>query len=68
MQTKTIFERCRGQTFRIIGFQGDGVWEDWIELHAGRVVGEPGYKHSIWIEPALVELVESSKPSRRRTN
>jgi hypothetical protein len=66
METKTIFERSCGRTFRIMSFQGDGVHEDWIKLQAGRVVGEPGYNHSIWIEPGLVELVESSKPSKPR--
>src|SRR5262249_17629417 len=59
LQTKTIFELCRGRIFQIVGFQGDGVHEDWVEVHVGRVVGEPSFKHSIWIEPSLVEVVES---------
>ncbi len=58
LKTKTIFELCLGRTFRIVSFQGDGVHDDWIELHAGHVVGEKSYKHSIYIEPSLVELVE----------
>jgi len=60
MQTKTIFKLCHGRVFRIVGFFGDGIHEDWIELHVGRVVGEPGYKHSIFIEPALVEVVDTT--------
>ncbi|HEV2172395.1 MAG TPA: hypothetical protein VGR71_02460, partial [Nitrospira sp.] len=58
MQTKTIFERSRGRIFRVVGFYSDGIHDDLIELHVGKVVGGPGYKHSIFVEPRLVEVVE----------
>lgn len=61
MQTKTLFERCLGHSFRVIGFYSDGVHDDLIELHVGGVVGKPAYMHSIYLEPNFVEVVEASK-------
>jgi hypothetical protein len=58
MQTRRIFKLCRGRVFRVVGFQGDGVHEDWIELDVGNVVGEPTYRHTIYIEPNFVEVLE----------
>ena len=59
MRTKTIFRRCRNRVFRVVGFYSDGVHDDLIELRVGEVLGEPSYKHSIFIESNLVEVVES---------
>jgi hypothetical protein len=61
METKTVFERCLGRTFTIIRIKpGVETGGELLELEVGAVVGEADYMHSIWIEPELVELVETS--------
>lgn len=54
LQTSLVFNRCVGETFVVAS-----VAARLIELEVGRVVGEPSWKHSIWIEAKLVELVSS---------
>jgi hypothetical protein len=52
LNTRRIFELCVGHTFPIVGL-ANGL----IELEVGKVVGEPAYMHSIWIEPDCVEFM-----------
>ena len=52
LETKTVFERCLGRTFRIDDFD-----EDRVELLVGSVMGRPRYEHSIFLEPQFVEFV-----------
>lgn len=49
MNTKSVFEKCVGHTFKIHDFQGE-----WLELHVGRVTRNRF--ETIWIEPECVEL------------
>jgi hypothetical protein len=63
MHTRLVFERCLNRLFPIVGLQ-NGL----LELEVGEVMREAAYMHSIWIEPACVELVDDSdspiSPSR----
>ena len=56
LKTRTVFEQCVGRVFSIVGFQSQ-----LLELEVGEVAGEPPYMQSIWVEPEVVELVESPR-------
>jgi hypothetical protein len=56
LKTKTVFRRCLGKVFPIVGFQ-----KKWVELEVGEVVGKASCMETIWIEPEYVELVKVSK-------
>lgn len=61
LQTKSVFEACLGQTFVIHAYDPavrlDGSPYPLYELHVGHVVGAQDFEHSIWVEPAYLELV-----------
>jgi len=52
IHTKSLFEKCVGRIFPIVGFQ-----EHLLELHVGEVTDDAPYMQSIWIEPEYVEIV-----------
>jgi hypothetical protein len=56
LKTKTVFKRCLGKMFPIVGFQ-----KGWVELEVGEVVGKAPSMETIWIEPEYVKLVKPSK-------
>jgi hypothetical protein len=56
MQTKEVFDRCLGRTFRIEAFD-----ENRVELLVGSVMKRPAYEETIFLEPEFVEL------TRKRT-
>ena len=59
LKTRTLFQKCVGRVFPIVGFQNE-----LIELEVGKVVGKPSYYDTIWIEPEFVELYPSrTKPT-----
>lgn len=59
MQTKSLFELCRGRIFRIAGLQPvPKIGSELIQLEVGKVVGKLACMHTIWIEKKFVEMVE----------
>jgi len=54
LDVKTIFGRCLGHTFPIVGF-ANGL----IELEVGELFGQRACMHSIWIEPDHIVRSES---------
>ncbi len=50
LQTRTVFEKCLGQTFEVVGEKGD-----LLELEVGAVMGVEPYIHSIWIEESYTD-------------
>jgi hypothetical protein len=62
LQTKSLFELCLGRVFPIRGIvpvvETGGQL---LELHVGKLLGEPTFAHSIWIESELVEPVKSPR-------
>jgi hypothetical protein len=59
--TPTVFQRCVGKVFPIVGFQQVGSEKVWLELYVGGVMGKLPYEETIWIEPDCGELVSPSK-------
>jgi hypothetical protein len=55
LSLRTLFHACIGRVFPIVA-----VTEELAELEVGEVVGIPAYMHSIWLEPAFLELVETT--------
>lgn len=51
--TRTLFERCLGRVFEIVGFNEHGM----VELQVGEVLNQPSYRQTIWIEPEFVVIV-----------
>src|ERR1700735_3147351 len=62
MPTRTLFERCLGKPFIVEAVE-------WVEdvpfplakLDVGHVIGEESWKHTIWVEPEYLELLEAHR-------
>jgi hypothetical protein len=62
MKTKVLFELCLGRVFPIAGFNDDGM----LERRVAELLGEFAFKHSIWIELELAEVVAPSHRAKSR--
>jgi hypothetical protein len=58
MRTRTLFGECLGQTFVVAGVESDGVPTPLAKLDVGHVIGEEPWKHTIWVEPEYLELID----------
>ena len=56
LNTRSLLGRCLGRVFPIVGFNGAG----WLELEVGEVLDKIPCMDAIWIEPELVEIVETT--------
>ena len=57
MQTRTLFEKCLGQTFVVADVESlDGVPFPLAKLDVGHVVGKQAWEHTIWVEPEYLEV------------
>jgi len=57
--TQHLFRRCLGRTFSVVGFlTPEGLPGRLVELHVGRVLKQPAWKHSIWVEEEYLQPVE----------
>jgi hypothetical protein len=57
LHTRTLFEKCLGQTFSIIDLETvAGLPYQLVKLNVGHMVGEPDYMQTIWVEPEYLEL------------
>ena len=52
LKTKMLFERCLGEIFPVMGFDGD-----LLALDVGEINGLAPYLETIYIEPSCVEIV-----------
>jgi hypothetical protein len=65
LPTRTLFEKCLGRTFRVEDLETvEGLPYQLAKLNVGHVLGEPEYKHTIWVEPEYLQ-VESQRSSKR---
>lgn len=61
VQTRTLFEKCLGLTFSIVGLETvEGLSYQLVKLDVGHVLGEPDYCHSIWVDPEYLQVQNSS--------
>ncbi len=57
LQTRTLFEKCLGKTFRVVELETvDGLPYQLVKLNVGHVVGEAAYLETIWVEPKYLRL------------
>ena len=57
VQTRTLFEKCLGQTFVVADVESfDGVPFPLAKLDVGHVVGKQPWEHTIWVEREYLEL------------
>lgn len=57
MQTRTLFEKCLGQTFVVSDVESfDGVPFPLAKLDVGQVVGKQPWEHTIWVEPEYLQV------------
>ncbi len=59
LRTRTLFEKCLGQTFVVAGVESiDGVPFPLAKLDVGHIVSEEPWKHTIWVEPEYLQLID----------
>jgi hypothetical protein len=57
MQTRTLFEKCLGQSFVIVAVESvEGVPYPLAKLDVGHVIGEEPWMHTIWVETEYLRL------------
>ncbi len=57
LQTRTLFEKCLGQSFVIAAVESfDGVPFPLTRIDVGHVVGKEPWEHTIWVEQEYLEL------------
>jgi hypothetical protein len=57
LQTRTLFEKCLGQSFVIAAVESfEGVPFPLARIDVGHVVGKEPWEHTIWVEPEYLEL------------
>ncbi|NNJ74014.1 MAG: hypothetical protein HKP56_02540 [Anderseniella sp.] len=54
LDTNSLFQRCLGRVFPVVGFNALG----YVELEVGEVNGHPPYMDSNWIEPKCLVVVD----------
>jgi hypothetical protein len=54
LNTNSLFRRCLGSVFTVVGFNELG----YAEPEVGEVNGQPPYTSSIWVEPRCLVVVE----------
>jgi hypothetical protein len=57
LQTRTLFEKCLGQSFVIAAVESfEGVPFPLARIDVGHVIGKEPWEHNIWVERAYLEL------------
>jgi len=57
LQTRTLFEKCLGQSFVIAAVESfEGVPFPMARIDVGHVIGKEPWKHTVWVEPEYLEL------------
>jgi len=57
LQTRTLFEKCLGQSFVTAAVESfDGVPFPLARIDVGRVTGKEPWEHTIWVEGEYLEL------------
>jgi hypothetical protein len=54
-RTLSVFEKCVGRLFPVVGIREDGM----IEIEIGEVLGKPSNMETIWIEPDCIAVMDS---------
>jgi hypothetical protein len=61
LQTRTLFEKCLGQSFVITAVESfEGVPFPLARIDVGHVMGKEPWEHSIWVEREYLELDDCS--------
>ena len=61
LQTRTLFEKCLGQSFVITAVEFfEGVPFPLARIDVGHVMGKEPWEHSIWVEREYLELDDCS--------
>jgi len=57
LQTRTLFEKCLGQSFVIAEVESlDDVPFPLARIDVGRVIGKKPWEHTIWVEREYLQL------------
>jgi len=61
LQTRTLFEKCVGKTFLVAEMETvEGLNQQLAKLDVGHVLGEPSYRHTIWVEEEYLQVENSN--------
>jgi hypothetical protein len=56
LQTRTLFEKCLGQTFVVADVESlDGLPFPLAKLDVGHILGKEPWEDTIWVEPQYLE-------------
>jgi hypothetical protein len=56
LRTRTLFEKCLGKSFLVEEMESvSGFSHQLAKLDVGHVLGEPSYRHTIWVEEEYLE-------------
>jgi hypothetical protein len=57
MQTRTLFEKCLGQTFVVADVESfHGVQFPLAKLDVGHVLGKQPWEHTVWVEVEYLQV------------
>jgi hypothetical protein len=57
LQTRTLFEKCLGETFAIAGLETvEGLPYQLVQLDVGHILGKASYLETIWVEPEYLQV------------
>jgi hypothetical protein len=61
LPTRTLFEKCLGKSFLVREMENvDGLPYQLARWDVGHVLGEPSYRHTIWVEEEYLEVQDSN--------
>jgi hypothetical protein len=57
LQTRTLFEKCLGQSFVVAEMESiEGLAYQLAKLDVGHILGEESFMHTIWVEPEYLQV------------
>ncbi len=60
LQTRTLFEKCLGQSFVIAAVESfKGVPFPLAKIDVGHVIGKEPWEHTVWVEMEYLQLQSS---------
>ena len=57
LQTRTLFEKCLGQSFVVVEMESiEGLPYPLAKLDVGHILGKESFMHTIWVEPEYLQV------------
>jgi len=57
LQTRTLFEKCLGQSFVVVEMESiEGLPYPLAKLDVGHILGKESFMQTIWVEPKYLQV------------